>query len=73
MISSSKNHSYDFNLSFEIMSGIRTVIYMGKSSHSYDVNWETEVMSQIVTMIYRCLTVIRIIAVVQEPNCLKLY
>ena len=72
MISSSKNHSYDFNLSFEIMSGIRTVIYMGKS-HSYDVNWETEVMSQIVTMIYRCLTVIRIIAVLQEPNGLKLY
>ena len=48
------------------------MIYMGKS-HSYDVNWETEVMSQIVTMIYRCLTVIRIIAVVQEPNGLKLY
>ena len=36
-ISSNKNHSYDFNVSFEIMSGIRTVIYMGKSQ-SYDVN-----------------------------------
>ena len=59
MISSSKNHSYDINLSFEIMSGIRTLIYMGKS--------------QIVTMIYRCLTVVRIIAAVQEPNGLKLF
>ena len=48
------------------------MIYMGKSP-SYDVNWETEIISQIIIMIYRCLTVIRIIAVVQEPNGLKLY
>ena len=47
MISSGKNHSYDFNLCFEIMCGIRTVIYMGKRQ-SYDVNWETEVRSQII-------------------------
>ena len=70
MISSGKNHSYDFSLSFEIMSGIKTTIDMGKSQN-YDVDWETE-MSQIITMIYRCLTVIRIIALVPEPNCLKL-
>ena len=48
------------------------MIYMSKSQ-SYDVNWETKVMSQIVNMIYRCLTVTRIIDVVPEPNCLKLY
>ena len=71
MISSGKNHSYDFNLSFEIMSGIKSTIHV--KSKNYDVNWETEIMSQIITMIYRCLTVIRIIALVPEPNCLKHY